>query len=86
MMADTENTIEAHQEIKPKFRIALIPERCKGCTYCIEFCPKGVLKVSSEINSKGYHLPYATHPENCVGCKMCQSICPDFCIYIEKND
>jgi 2-oxoglutarate ferredoxin oxidoreductase subunit delta len=91
-LSEAEKTNEAKQEaekteeVKPKFKILLNPERCKGCTYCIEFCPKGVLKVSSQINSKGYHLPTAYSPELCVGCKICQSICPDFCIYVNKID
>ena len=69
----------------PKFDIKFIPERCKGCTYCIEFCPKGVLKIADEINSKGYHLPIAAHLDACIGCKLCELICPDFCIFVEKN-
>ncbi len=67
-----------------KFQINLIPERCKGCTYCIEFCPKGVLQVSTKSNSKGYHLPEPARQEACIGCKLCEMICPDFCIFVEK--
>lgn len=67
-----------------KFQIHLIPERCKGCTYCIEFCPKSVLKVSQKSNSKGYYLPEPAKPDACIGCKLCEMICPDFCIFVEK--
>lgn len=77
----------ANAKITPparKFQIHLIPERCKGCTYCIEFCPKSVLKVSQKSNSKGYYIPEAAKQEACIGCKLCEMICPDFCIFVEK--
>ncbi len=80
-----EKTAEDKQQKKRKCEIKLITERCKGCTYCIEFCPKHVLKISEKINSKGYHLPSVERPEDCIGCKLCELICPDFCIFVEKN-
>ena len=27
---------------------------CKGCTYCISFCPKKILEMGSERNEKGH--------------------------------
>ena len=30
-------------------------ERCKGCGFCVDFCPREVLKMSSELNPKGYY-------------------------------
>jgi 2-oxoglutarate ferredoxin oxidoreductase subunit delta len=46
------------EEVKTsKGQIFAIPNRCKGCGFCIEFCPKGVLEESTEINNKGYHPP-----------------------------
>ena len=34
--------------------IKVIAERCKSCGYCIKFCPKQVLTVGKQVNSKGY--------------------------------
>lgn len=62
-------------------RVIIHEERCKGCGFCIEFCPKGVLAASPKFNSKGYHPPYAVKPEECVNCNLCFLICPEFAIY-----
>lgn len=61
--------------------VYIIEERCKGCGYCIEYCPKGVLAFSDHFNQKGYHPPFTKKPEDCVNCHYCESICPEFAIY-----
>ena len=38
--------------------VTIIEERCKGCEFCIEYCPRNVLKMSSAFNVKGYHFPF----------------------------
>lgn len=55
-------------------------EMCKGCSYCIDFCPSHALEFSKGLNAKGYHYPILAHPEECSGCDMCGSYCPDFAI------
>jgi 2-oxoglutarate ferredoxin oxidoreductase subunit delta len=65
----------------PKGLVVINTELCKGCGFCIEFCPAGVLEFSVEFNSKGYHPPYAAKPEACSGCDMCGIYCPDFAIF-----
>lgn len=61
--------------------VHIIEERCKGCGYCIEYCPKNVLAFSSRFNAKGYHPPEVKRPDDCVNCHYCEIICPDFAIY-----
>ena len=68
-----------------KGRLFVIDDRCKECGFCIEFCPKNVLKQSEKINKKGYHLPVLYDPEGCIMCDICTNICPDFAIYREKK-
>ncbi len=54
---------------------------CKGCAFCVEFCPKRVLFVSPEFNSKGYHPPGVDSQAKCSNCKLCELLCPEFAIY-----
>jgi len=56
-------------------------EVCKGCSYCIDFCPSKCLEFSKEFNAKGYHYPVLMRPEDCSGCDLCGLYCPDFAIY-----
>jgi 2-oxoglutarate ferredoxin oxidoreductase subunit delta len=70
----------------PRGQIYLIPERCKGCSICIQFCPLQVLRESSTSNDKGYHLPEIA-PEKegkCVGCQFCSLVCPEFAIFTKE--
>ena len=54
---------------------------CKGCGFCIEFCPPKVLAFSGDFNDHGYHPPYLAKEEACTGCDLCGLYCPDFAIY-----
>ena len=65
----------------PHGEIVVLEERCKGCGFCVEFCPTKVLAMSSAFNSKGYHPPNVVAPEKCSGCDLCGMYCPDFAIY-----
>ena len=38
----------------PKGFVNILMERCKGCGFCVEFCPTHVLALSSAFNSY-YH-------------------------------
>ncbi len=65
--------------------VHIIDERCKGCGFCVEFCPQGVLAMSKRTNTKGYHPPELTKSFDCVNCGLCALLCPDFAIYVENG-
>jgi 2-oxoglutarate ferredoxin oxidoreductase subunit delta len=71
----------------PAGQVYVIPERCKGCRFCIEFCPEKVLVESAEMNSKGYHYPIVDPGKDdaCVNCAFCKLVCPEFAIYTEEK-
>jgi NAD-dependent dihydropyrimidine dehydrogenase PreA subunit len=60
-------------------------EHCKGCRFCIQFCPMDVLKESAAINGKGYHYPEVAKPDDCTGCELCEHICPEFAVVVTKE-
>ena len=66
--------------------IHVLVERCKGCGWCVEFCPRGVLEVSDQINTKGYHPPKGIKQEACVSCGLCELLCPEFAIFVVETE
>jgi len=65
----------------PHGEVHLMQDRCKGCGFCVEYCPRDVLEMSEEFNAKGYHPPRVKDPENCLNCGLCQMLCPEFAIW-----
>ena len=67
----------------PRGQVYLIPERCKGCRLCVEFCPSDVLQESAEINAKGYNSTETVpgKEDACVHCEFCTLVCPEFAIF-----
>ena len=64
-----------------KGSVEIFVERCKGCGFCVEFCPTKVLALSPAFNSKGYHAPHVVASDKCSGCDLCGMFCPDFAIH-----
>lgn len=67
------------------FHLTIDNERCKGCELCVAYCPCNALKMSSQLNSKGFQFAVCPNDEICVGCKQCADICPDAAIEISKD-
>ena len=59
-------------------------DRCKGCGLCVSVCPKNVLEISNEVNTKGYFPIYQARPEDCIFCGTCYRMCPDVAISITE--
>jgi 2-oxoisovalerate ferredoxin oxidoreductase delta subunit len=49
---------------------------CKACERCIIACRQGVLKMSDDINERGYHYAEYTG-KGCNGCGDCYYTCPE---------
>lgn len=80
-------------EYKPIFRknggrkmLNINTKLCKGCSYCIKFCPKNILELGKERNDSGHFYPNVTEIEKCISCAMCATICPEGAIEIIKED
>ncbi len=67
-------------------RVIFREERCKGCELCKEFCPKGIIEMSGNINIMGFHPATVIRIEECTGCAVCARMCPDLVIEVERED
>lgn len=70
----------------PNGEIHIVRDRCKGCSFCVEYCPKDVLELSKDFNIKGYHPPEVVVPQNCVHCQLCELLCPEFAIFVTLKE
>jgi 2-oxoglutarate ferredoxin oxidoreductase subunit delta len=78
--------LDADKTKVPRAEIRIIKERCRGCGFCIDFCPKDVLEVSKELNEKGAYPPKVVDETRCALCNFCQTICPDVAIFTIKKE
>ena len=60
-----------------KGEVIVDKEKCKGCELCVHACSFDVLKMETEVNSKGYHYAFIDKPDLCTGCTNCAIVCPD---------
>ncbi len=69
--------------------IRIDPERCKGCSLCMEHCPAHAIGLTSRLNLKGYFVADFEEKKECTGCAVCAVMCPEVAIevyQIEKTD
>jgi len=67
--------------------IKIDAQKCKECGFCVKFCPQNLIKISNELNNKGYHPAIFNGGEEnnkCTGCGICALVCPDVCITVYK--
>ncbi len=78
--------INLGQTTIPRGQVYLIPDRCKECDICIQFCPRQVLRKSALANGKGYHYPEVVPGKGaeCVHCQFCSLVCPEFAIFTQE--
>ena len=76
--------LDEGQVQSPVGEVMILEERCKGCQWCVAFCPREVLQMSQKFNSKGYHPPEVVKTGLCVDCRLCELMCPDFAIFLKR--
>jgi len=67
-------------------QVRILADRCKGCGFCVEYCPRDFLEMAPEFNRKGYHAPRVVDADGCVACNLCEMICPEFAIFALEID
>jgi 2-oxoglutarate ferredoxin oxidoreductase subunit delta len=74
--------------MKPKTsrgKIAIDPQRCKGCGLCIWACPKGQIALSDQVDHRGIRVATFDEKRQCTACSFCAIMCPDVAIRVYKN-
>jgi 2-oxoglutarate ferredoxin oxidoreductase subunit delta len=66
--------------------VTINEERCKGCSLCVNFCPKQTLAIAEHLNPKGYYPAEQVKKEACIGCSFCVRMCPDVAIAVFREE
>ena len=65
--------------------ITIDEQRCKGCGYCVEFCPLNCLEISDKASQSGYYQPIVVEAERCNACGVCVKMCPHWAIEVKSH-
>jgi 2-oxoglutarate ferredoxin oxidoreductase subunit delta len=85
MITETTAKTKNSERRKKRFKVEINPKLCKGCCFCLKYCPTGVFSRSDEIGELGYVIAKVEHPEKCTGCRLCLIYCPDFATSVEEE-
>lgn len=69
------NNMSQEKEKKSPYPVINTLE-CKACERCVLACKKGALKMSNEVNPRGYHY-VVFEGGDCTGCGDCYYTCPE---------
>ena len=68
----------------PSFEITISERFCKGCGFCVKYCPKDIIELK-EGSHRGSMVAAVTDARKCIGCLSCATICPEAAITITKE-
>lgn len=71
---------------KKKATVTIDRELCKGCTFCVVNCPKGILVIDREFNAQGFYPAVIQDEAQCTGCTLCAVSCPEIAIKIYQDE
>ncbi len=69
-----------------KGMIIIDKELCKGCTFCVDACPLGIIVLEDTFNRKGFFTAHPKYSDKCTGCAMCAQMCPEIAIEVYKEE
>lgn len=68
-------------------RIVIEKELCKGCEYCVTYCPKQLIHIGTAFNSMGFKYAVPEDKEGqCTACRICALMCPDAAIEVYQTE
>ncbi|SMG10287.1 4Fe-4S dicluster domain-containing protein [Dethiosulfovibrio salsuginis] len=62
------------------FEVIINKPWCKGCSLCIDICPKKVLALDERQKAEPFEMA------KCIGCRQCENICPDLAITVKEAE
>ncbi len=85
-MAENNERSENEEQDEPMAHITIDADRCKGCYFCVEYCPRKLITISKQHNKQGYFpAEFLLEKEDrCTGCSLCAIMCPDTAIEVYK--
>ncbi|MFV0588471.1 4Fe-4S dicluster domain-containing protein [Bacteroides reticulotermitis] len=63
--------------------IELFTYDCIGCGRCVEYCPRGVLRI---VENGMCCFVNVANADLCTGCRRCEKACPTKAIHVNKPD
>ncbi len=67
-------------DTKEDKKVKINEESCKGCGFCMKFCPDNAISFHTHFNSRGFHP--VKHETECRLCGKCYIMCPDSAIEV----
>ena len=61
--------------------IVIDKTKCKSCYFCVDICPKKLIKADGSIGKTGQpSVQFEDKNNDCLACAQCAMVCPDLAI------
>jgi NAD-dependent dihydropyrimidine dehydrogenase PreA subunit len=82
MSATPADSVVLVRSEKTGHAIAIDEILCKGCTICVEICPKDVIEMVDAIDRWEGATARVKDIDACIACFICEHECPDFALLV----